>query len=155
MPRQYFNDILDLQDMSGIFGNISAYTPLTAVGETAVIVVDPVINGIMQELLKSGAGITFSLQSLLHIMVAQTYSDQMLFFQDSAPATVRNFVQRQIPGGGPNLVDVAGFCPGFVTVMALLVVHCLLFSVISWWFMRGELFLGLLLRLNHSFIADF
>jgi hypothetical protein len=134
MPSDIFNNP---PTVSAAFGNFSGSAFQAGLG-CALIAADSVLDMIAQEILKTGGGIAFALQSLLHIIASESYYEESLFFTDASPTNLTNFIEVQIPGARKGIGAVAGFMPGYVTVMALILMHCLLFSIISWWFIQGE-----------------
>ncbi|KAF2491478.1 hypothetical protein BU16DRAFT_565177 [Lophium mytilinum] len=99
---------------------------------------DPMIAMLFQEILKTEGGIPFALQSAMTVLASMAYYDQTPFFDETTKSNQTFFDLRQIPGGQSHyLASPAGFMPGYLTVMCMLSVHCIVVAVVSWMFFYG------------------
>lgn len=103
------------------------------------IYADSNIAILFQEILKTGGGISFALQSITSVLVSMVYYDQVPLFDQVFPANSTFLEQRQIPGGQSNyLAAPAGFRPGLLTVLCVLAAHCVTVSIIVWLFFSSK-----------------
>lgn len=99
----------------------------------------PDISQIVQEALRNGSRVNFVLQSLMTILAGMAYYDQVPIFDLTSQATQTVFTNTQVPGGEhSHLGSPAGFRIGYTIVMSMLAIHCVLVTVISWFFFKRK-----------------
>jgi hypothetical protein len=90
------------------------------------IIPDQMHIWLFQELLTTGASISFALQSLITVLAAMAYYDQLAQFDRSGPTTLTYFITSNVPK----------HFRGFLAVMVLLAIHILLAACIVTWFAK-------------------
>lgn len=101
----------------------------------------PDVATLFQEILRTGGGISFALQSVLTLFAASAYYDQASVSQSPAnsPSNQTRFITVQIPGGNSQyLGKAAGFRPGYTVVTCLILLHSIVVSWTTWLFYSSE-----------------
>jgi hypothetical protein len=95
-----------------------------------------------QEILKTGGGLSFALQSVLTLFAGTAYYEQSSasVYLTASPSNQTSFVSAQIPGGNSQYLGAAaGFRTGYTIIMCLLVLHSMTVSFTTWIFYSSKL----------------
>jgi hypothetical protein len=101
----------------------------------------PDVTTLFQEVLRTGGGLSFALQSVLTVFAGIAYYDEISASSSLTvtPSNQTSFVSAQIPGGNSQYLGAAaGFRTGYTIVMCLLILHNIVVSITTWRFYSSK-----------------